>query len=268
MWQIKRAYEILKTQGLKVLMLSAWRYILRIMNRFNPMIRFNPEMRLKPVRIERDGAVFKVTARNGKKWFIPTKDENFGFWAFIFMKKVERYLDAIKDGDTVVEVGACTGEYTVPAAKKVGNFGRIFACEADSLGCECIRKNAKLYKRNNIQVINQAVSDRIGRKMALDIRGNLSGGILVEGNTMQTTTIDSLFSDMKIDVLKMTTNGHEPEIVAGAKKTLESVRCVVFQSARHKELIKILEYKGFKVTRAIDDSWAENVRIVLLERKC
>ena len=182
------------------------------------------------------------------------------------MKQVERYLDALKDGDTVVEVGACTGEYTIEAARKVGKFGRIFACEADPLGCECVIKNARLHNLNNIQVINKAVSDRVGRRVALDIRGNLSGGILVKGNTMSATTIDFLFKEMKVDVLKITVNGHEPEVVAGATKTLEDVRCVVFQSARHKELITILEERSFKVRRVTEDSWADNVRIVLLER--
>ena len=83
---------------------------------------------------------------------------------------------------------------------------------------------------------------------------------------MSATTIDFLFKEMKVDVLKITVNGHEPEVVAGATKTLEDVRCVVFQSARHKELITILEERSFKVRRVTEDSWADNVRIVLLER--
>lgn len=123
-----------------------------------------------PIKIEKDGAVFKATAHNGKEWFIPTNSEDVALWAFKFMELHERYLDAIREGDIVVEVGACTGEYTIPAAQRVGELGRVFAFEADPFGCECTRKNARLHNLNNIQVINEAVSGRNMRRGKLSIR--------------------------------------------------------------------------------------------------
>lgn len=219
-----------------------------------------------PIKIEKDGAVFKATARNGKEWFIPTNSEHFALWAFKFYELHERYLDTIREGDIVVEVGACTGEYTIPAAQRVGDLGRVFAFEADPLGCECTKKNARLHNLNNIEVINEIVSDRVGRRVSLYLPdGNLSGGLLVKNGSMVTTTLDEYLKGMKVDVLKLTVNGHEPEVLMGAKKLLKNVRSVVFQSVKHKELIRFLEERGFKVRKfkQLDD----DIKTVLLERR-
>ena len=48
-----------------------------------------------------------------------------------------------------------------------------------------------------------------------------------------------------VDVLIVTVNGHEPEVVKGASKLLKNIRLVTFQSARHQEVISYLSKKGF-----------------------
>jgi FkbM family methyltransferase len=232
------------------------RMIKKLMNRLLNLRK----IMCSPIKLSKDGAVFKATMME-KEWFIPIRSKSLALWAFNFMKRHERYLDAVREGDIVVEVGSCTGEYTIPAAQRAG---KVFAFEADPLGCECIRKNARLHNLNNIEVINRAVSDKVGRRVSLYLLGNISGGRLVEGDTMSTTTMDSYLKEIKVDVLKMTVNGHEPEVLRGATKTLESVRSVIFQSAKHEELIRILEERGFKVRKS--KQLDNGVKVALLER--
>jgi len=220
------------------------------------------------IRIKKDGKVFEATYME-KKWFIPTKSRRFALWALNCMRRNERYLDALREGDVVVEVGGCTGEYSVLAAQRVGEHGKVFAVEADPLGCECIMKNAELLTLNNIQVINEAVSDTEGQKVKLSIHQNLSGGLLVRDDKgyIETTTLDASLSGVRADVLKLTVNGHEPEVLMGARELLKNVRSVVFQSARYRELMQILEECGFAVKKLEDTHYGpENVKTGLLER--
>jgi FkbM family methyltransferase len=220
------------------------------------------------MKIEKDGKVFKATYM-GKKWFIPIKSRNLARWALNCMQVNERYLDTLREGDIVVEVGGCTGEYTVPAAQKIGEHGKIFTFEADPLGCECIKKNAELYSLKNIEVINEAVSDIVGQWVKLSIPKNLSGGVLVgdDKGSMKTTTLDAYLSDVRAVVLKITVNGSEPEVLMGARELLKNVRSVVFQSARYEEIIQILEDYCFTVKKLEDAHYSpENVKTGLLER--
>lgn len=223
-----------------------------------------------PIKIEKDGAVFRATACNGNEWFIPSSSVYFALFAFTFIEKEERYLDATRKGDIVVEVGACTGEYTIPAAQRVGEHGRVLAFEADPIGCECTKRNARLYNLNNIEVINEAVSDIVGRRVSIDVPGlGLATGFLVkkDDGSMVTTTLDKCLKDSKVDVLKMTVNGHELEVLMGANKLLKNVRSVVFQSAKHKELISVLKERGFKVRKLEPARYRPDVvKTALLER--
>lgn len=221
-----------------------------------------------PIKIKKYEDIFEATARNGQKWFIPINSKEFALWTFTFKDTHERYLDAIKEGDIIVEVGACTGEYTVPAAQKVGKYGKIFAFEVDPLGCKCTKKNAELYGLSNIIVINSAVSDRGGKKIIYKQRVNISGGIIEENKEgeLTTVTLDEFFknADIKVDVLKLTVNGHELEILKGAKKLLKDVRAVIFQSPKYREVTTFLKKQGFKEKKSkmLDN----DVKIVWMER--
>ncbi|MCK5561540.1 MAG: FkbM family methyltransferase [Thermoplasmata archaeon] len=218
--------------------------------------------------IEKDGAVYKATTYDGKQWFIPINSESFAHWALTAMEVTERYLDVIKKGDIIVEVGACTGEYTIEAAKRVGERGRVYSFEADPLGCECVKKNAKLNNLNNIEVINKPVSDIIGRKVSFKMNKNLSGGYIEKDNkgSILTTTLDEYLNGRKVNILKMTVNGHEPEVLTGAHKLLKNIRYIIFQSIHHQKLIRTLKEYDFKVKKLDDSTFdPKNVKTALLE---
>ena len=67
--------------------------------------------------------------QNGKSRWLETLGENF----------VRRI--GLKPGQTVVDFGCSQGNYSIPAAKVVGNTGRVYALDRDR---EALRELAKL----------------------------------------------------------------------------------------------------------------------------
>ena len=221
--------------------------------------------------VEEDG-VYKATI--GKQaWYIPSKDRMQCIWALDFIKSHERYLHILKEGDTVIEVGAASGEYTIPVAKIIGEKGQIHAFEVEPAGFLCLEKNLALHNISNVKPVNKAVSDESNKTLDLSFeKGTLSGSTfhddLTEKLSVKTITIDDYVSSMgieKVDVLKATVNGHEPAVMKGAKNILKNTRFVTFQSAKYQEVISILSKEGFSV-RKIADSFTQEVKIVLMEK--
>lgn len=65
----------------------------------------------------------------------------------------------VKPGDTVVDIGAGTGYYTLIFARLVGTGGKVFAFEPDPNNFALLRKNVKKSGYRNVILVNKAVSD-------------------------------------------------------------------------------------------------------------
>jgi len=72
-------------------------------------------------------------------------------WCVNFQKYYERFISWLNEGDVVLEVGAATGEFTIPAAKKIGRDGLLFSFEADLRNFKCLTKNLKIKKLDNVK---------------------------------------------------------------------------------------------------------------------
>lgn len=230
--------------------------------------------RLKRIHFVEEDGVYKATM--GKKaWYIPSNDRTQFLWALNFIGTHERYLDALQEGDTIIEVGAATGEYTIPAAKKIGENGQIHAFEVEPVNYLCLKKNLALNNIENVKPVNKAVSDRSNKSLRfLFTKGGLSGGSLQHDHpekdkiSVKTISCDDYVTSIgleKVDVLKITVNGHEPEVVEGAKNLLKGMRIVTFQSARHQEVIHSLSKEGFSLKKSLDAA-TNGVKVVLMEK--
>jgi FkbM family methyltransferase len=69
----------------------------------------------------------------------------------------------VREGDTVIDVGANLGFFTLLAAKCVGEKGRVFAFEPVPLVREQLPHNVKLNGFGNVAVHDEAVSDTDGQ---------------------------------------------------------------------------------------------------------
>jgi FkbM family methyltransferase len=80
-----------------------------------------------------------------------------GGWDFEetkFLKKI------IKKGDTVIDVGANIGYYTLLFSKLVGKEGKIYAYEPLPENFKLLKKNIFINKYKNIVLINRALSNK------------------------------------------------------------------------------------------------------------
>ena len=197
-------------------------------------------------------------------------------WAKDFMNTHVRFENILEPGDVVVEVGACTGEYTVPVSELLGPSGHIYAFEVDPLSYRCLKKNIETsHSRSSITIEHRAVSKTDGEILELQQQKNSIASGTFHGSTtgktqfsVETVTLDSYFAnhplEKRIKLLKLTVNGHEPEVIIGASRLLTHLNYVTFQSARYAEVIDILKSHGFEIVE--EHTLYTNMKSVLLKR--
>jgi FkbM family methyltransferase len=75
----------------------------------------------------------------------------------------------VKEGDTVVDIGANLGYYSYFLAKKIGIRGQLYAVEPIPLFAEIWRKNMSKYKGGNIKLFNCALGEEKKEKVKMSI---------------------------------------------------------------------------------------------------
>ena len=164
----------------------------------------------------------------------------------------DRFMDVLREDHVLIDIGATTGEYTVGASLRVSE---VHSLEASPLKHECLEKNIQLHHLNNVTTYNYAVSDTSGELEIYDDNDRIFGGsVYSNGNSDQCFKVDAVTLDgfvkhhnISPDVLKLTVNGHEPEILKGATDTLKSLKYILFQSARHEEIVSYLQERGYEI---------------------
>jgi FkbM family methyltransferase len=109
---------------------------------------------------------FKYLRRNNRK-LLKFKMSKYGFEFYCRNNKddfkvmtiheddiIERFLP--KDGDTVVDIGAHIGLYTIISSKRVGFNGKVIAIEAHPENFEILNRNIQLNQLTNVIALNYA----------------------------------------------------------------------------------------------------------------
>lgn len=155
--------------------------------------------------------------------------------------------------DTVLDLGANIGWYSMLAAKRVGAGGRVVAFEPDAANARLLKVNAAVADEHAvIDIHNLAVSDRVGQFSLFRSATNLGDHRLFHDETerdsypVQVTTLDAFFSHNEEplpDLVKSDTQGSEAKIFRGASALL----------AGGWRPVLILEFWPFGLTRSGDD---------------
>jgi FkbM family methyltransferase len=74
-----------------------------------------------------------------------------------------RHGIAVHEGDTVVDVGANFGAFSITASRRVGESGRVFSYEPDPLVFERLQQNIRLNRCRNVTAFNEAVGADDGK---------------------------------------------------------------------------------------------------------
>ncbi|WP_135820882.1 FkbM family methyltransferase [Halostella litorea] len=144
--------------------------------------------------------------------------------------ELEFYKSNIEPGMTIVDIGANIGYFTVVFASLVGNQGHVYAFEPVAESVDILNKNLSTNGHSNVTIEHAAVSDSGGETAIFgneNQRGHSSILSPVHENdeelgTVQTTTIDTYFTDTVVDFMKIDAEGAEPRIISGAEDCLES----------------------------------------------
>jgi FkbM family methyltransferase len=187
----------------------------------------------------------------------------------------DRFMDILNPDMIVVDIGSTTGEYVVGASQRVKH---VYAIEASPVKYKCLTQNCKLHHLDNVQTFNYAVSNTSGEIDIYDDNDRIFGGsVYGKGEPdqlykVQAITLNDFLKNINVDVLKLTVNGHEPDILLGADQFLSSSnkpRYILFQTARHEETLEILEKYGYVVVQkresCVHDLLQKRTIIILVE---
>jgi FkbM family methyltransferase len=139
----------------------------------------------------------------------------------------ELFIQDIRQGTVVVDVGAYVGYYTILAARKVGPSGRVYSFE-------CFPENYRFLLHNirangvsdRVITVPQAASNETGRLPFFVRGGDLTAGSLWrhEGAkrvfNVETTTVDEVLEGQQVGVAKIDVEGGELRVLEGMENTI------------------------------------------------
>lgn len=174
-------------------------------------------------------------------------DEHIGsyiFWRGAYSRDILKVLEPILSEEmTFVDVGANQGEFTLFAAKRLRK-GRVIAFEPTSYMYEKLVNNIALNGFKNIELVNQALSDKPGQLPIYMPKGKFSDGTSHFGlsslykspagsdcmEIINVTTLDEYVKRTQlshIDVMKIDIEGSELFMLRGAARTLKAFKPVL-----------------------------------------
>ena len=156
------------------------------------------------------------------------------------LTEIELLKQIIKNGDTVLDLGANIGVYTLIFAKLVGKSGHVFAFEPDPTNFEILSKNVKENKHENVTLVQKAVSEKNDKiKLFVSKRNHASHRIFdseEKRNSIEVDviTLDTYFKKIKnpINFIKMDVEGVEGATLLGASNIIKN----------SKDLVIMMEY--------------------------
>jgi FkbM family methyltransferase len=138
----------------------------------------------------------------------------------------------VKEGDTVIDVGANIGTITIPLAKHVGKSGKVISFEPQSKLFELLSKNVELNELKNVEVNRKPVGRSSGLttcvpELDYDAVHNFGSTNMQSenGEPLKTVCLDEFVEKIpKPSLIKLDAEGMEDEILLGSKKLINWAR--------------------------------------------
>jgi len=159
-------------------------------------------------------------------------------WDLVLGKDVEKdvkdqFLQNINVGDTVIDVGAHIGEYTLLGSKLTGSEGIVISIEPDHDTVKSLKENINLNNFRNCLILEKAIGEKVETKVLYKINDEdvyayldpfVENKKLKKHSEIQVTTIDVVISSNNIDtvnLLKIDVEGFEHEVLLGCENSLK-----------------------------------------------
>ncbi|MEW5986234.1 MAG: FkbM family methyltransferase [Chloroflexota bacterium] len=174
--------------------------------------------------------------------------------------------ETVKPGQTVLDVGANIGLFTITMAALVGSTGKVFAFES-------LERNAELLERSVVEngfqdqvvVERAAVSEQPGQGSLVSPQTSLNwgGAFLHEGeseipaahnvDTVQLVSLDTYPLPRPISFIKIDIEGAEPLALHGAREMLRVDRPVILSELNPVSLLKVAGYTSRQFVAEMND---------------
>lgn len=168
---------------------------------------------------------------NGYKLILDPNDDSLGLSINDMYEKSETsyFINNIKKGDVVVDIGANIGYFTLLFSNLVGDTGRVFAFEPSQDVFDILQKNIKLNNCENVELINKAVSDKTGKIDLYVSSGGSSDNRVYDSNdnrskiSIHAISLDDFFEHYhgNINYIKTDTQGAEYQVIKGMSNLLK-----------------------------------------------
>jgi FkbM family methyltransferase len=143
--------------------------------------------------------------------------------------QLEWFAAAIQIGDVVADVGAFRGTYTVIAAARAGNQGRVYAFEPTPTNADVIAANLRLNRlQSRVSIERLAVSDQAGTASFFAWEDASTNALIMHHDeamvsSVNTVTLDEFFRMRALPrIVKMDIEGGEVHALRGAQRLLAS----------------------------------------------
>ncbi len=144
----------------------------------------------------------------------------------------------VRDGETVVDIGANVGYFTLLAARLVGKKGKVYAFEPEPRNFEVVLKNIALNGYDNVVPNQKAVSNKPGMVKLYLSKTDVGAHTLREYHDhfqfdksqfgefieVEAVTLDGFFKGKEhpIDIVKMDCEGSEMAVLLGMDKVIRN----------------------------------------------
>jgi FkbM family methyltransferase len=182
---------------------------------------------------------FRLWYRRGR-WHVSDKrvEMLFPWYPYLAFRDIEGYLKEgafrPREGETVIDVGGCFGEFTLFASKCVGPTGRVIMLEPDPGN---LARARELFELNgnpaNIEIVTAGLWNQQGKLRFQTGLGGESAVVdfvaaprlddadsskVIEIEVHSLPTLSNLLQLKRLDMVKMDVEGAELEIIAGASQ--------------------------------------------------
>jgi FkbM family methyltransferase len=162
----------------------------------------------------------------------------------------------LRQGDTVLDVGANIGVYTRFCSEFVGLSGRVISLEPVAETYSYLSKNVSALGLKNVECLNVGASDHDSETERMTVPKYPTGGanlyeskLSPDGNVrVKVAKLDTLFANISPTFIKCDVEGHEVACIKGALNLIQ--RCqpkwmIEVSTPETFELLRSLNYEAF-----------------------